>query len=205
MLLRIAGINHFDVLGREKIERWLANYAQERPGPSFIATEWDQAIFDIVRGQRDRFRELAAERWPEFPNELLDTMAMSLGYEADSHMLSYPNLDVLWLDQGRDADQNDLNRYAEDRLELYARFVGQGLNQPNRELLAAMSRAADQQAAGVSGIGARDLQFAQRILRRANEDGWAATIVGRRHTADENGSMRRLLEEGGQRCEVTLL
>jgi hypothetical protein len=206
MLLRIAGINHFDPLGREKVQQWLANYAQEQPGPSFIATEWDQVIFETVRGQRDRFRQLAAERWPEFSEDLLHTLTMSLGYEADSHTLSYPNLDVLWLDQGRDANQDDIEHYAEDRVALYSTFIGDDRDRRNQEqVLTAMSTVADERAAGVGGIGDRDRQFAQRILRRATENGWAIGIVGRRHAADVDGSMRRLLEDGGQTWEVAVL
>jgi hypothetical protein len=209
MLLRTAGVNHFDPLAKERVQQWLANYAQEQPGPSFIATEWDQGIFERVRGQRNRFRRLAAERWPEFSDELLDILTVSLGYEAESHTLSYPNLGILWLDQGRQMTQdeiNEINRYAEGRLALYSEFIGEDLDLENRDqVLTAMSRAADERAAGAAGVGDRDRQFAQRILRRATENGWAIAIVGRRHAADVNGSMRRLLEEGGQRCEVVVL
>jgi hypothetical protein len=38
MLLRVAGINHFDPLGRQKLNDWLAQYAHEEPGPAFLAT-----------------------------------------------------------------------------------------------------------------------------------------------------------------------
>jgi hypothetical protein len=130
-------------------------------------------------------------------------LALSLGYEADSHVLSYPNLDVLWLDQGREANQDDVNRYAENRLALYASFIGNDLDLTNRrQVLTAMRRAADEQAAGQGGIGDRDRQFAERIVRRVGGDGWAVAIVGKRHAADLDGSMRRLLEESGHRCEV---
>jgi hypothetical protein len=100
----------------------------ERPGPSFLATEWEEAIFERVKGQRARFRQLAANRWPEFSDELLSTLALSLAYEADSHTASYPNLDVLCFDQGREANEDDLNRYAEDRLALYASLIDENVN-----------------------------------------------------------------------------
>jgi len=206
MLLRIAGINHFDVLGRDKLEQWFAAFAAERPGPSFLATEWDPIIFARVREQRTHLRQLAAERWPGFSDALLNVLALSLGYEADSHLMSYPKVNVLWLDQGREADQADIVHYADDRLALYARFIGNRANIVNEdELQSAMSRAADNEAAGDGGIGARDRRFTDRIRARAQNNTWAFIIVGKRHAADEHGSMRRLLEQHGHVCQISLL
>lgn len=205
MLLRIAGINHFDPLGRRKLQDWVARYANN-PALAFVATEWDQDIFERVRGQRQRFQQLAARRWPEFSPQLLEILSMSLGYEADSHTQSFPNSEILWLDQGREANPEDINHYAEDRIQLYASFIDDGLDLANEEqMLLAMSERADQRAAGADGIGLRDQAFARLILDRVTHDGWAMVIVGRRHASDSEGSMRRLLEEGRQRCEVALL
>jgi len=206
MLLRIAGINHFDVLGRDKLEQWFANFAAERPGPSFLATAWDPIIFARVREQRTHLRQLAAERWPGFSDALLNVLALSLGYEADSHLMSYPNVNLLWLDQGREADQADIVHYADDRLPLYARFIGNRANIVNEdELLCTMSEAADEQAAGVRGVGERGQRFADRIHERAQNNNWAIIIVGKRHAADENVSMRRRLEQHGHMCQISLL
>jgi hypothetical protein len=68
-----------------------------------------------------------------------------------------------------------------------------------------MSIAADERAAGAGGIGDRDRQFVDLIARRAGGDGWAIAIVGKRHAANEDGSMCRLLEGRGHICEVTTL
>jgi hypothetical protein len=206
MLLRIAGINHFDVLGRHKLRDWLTRYSHEVEGPAFLATEWDQNIFETVRGQRQHCRRLAAQRWPNFSDELLDIVMMSLGYEADTHADLYPNIEILWLDQGREADERDVNRYAEDRIHLYETLLAEGEElRDQQEVLAGMSNAASRRAGGDGGIGVRDQNFARRILDRADDDGWAIVIVGKNHTADVEGSMRRLLEQGEQRCEVVLL
>ena len=60
-----------------------------------------------------------------------------------------------------------------------------------------MSRSANNRAAGDGRVGDRDRFFAEMILGRAHEDGWAMAIVGRSHAADVNGSMRRLLHGRG--------
>jgi hypothetical protein len=206
MRLRIAGINHFDVLGRSELGQWLAQYANEQPGPSFLAAEWDQAIFERVRDQRTHFRGLIAARWPGFSNDMLTTLEMSLAYEADSHLLLYPDLNILWLDARRDANQVDVDQFAEDRLARYAELVGNDLNLENeQQVLTAMSEAADARFGGGVADPRRDRRFVARIVRQARDDEWAFVIVGRHHAADVEGSMRCLLEERDHVCEVTQL
>lgn len=206
MLLRIAGINHLDVLGREKLQQWLANHVGEQPAPIFVATEWDQAIFEQVRGQRGRFRQSAAGRWPQFSDDMLNTIELSLGYEGDSHLSKYPNLSVLWLDQGREIDQDDVDRFADDRLARYAELVGNNVDHANeRQLLVTMSRLADERFPGEGGVGKRDRVFADRIVNQAQGNVWAFAVVGKRHAANVDGSMRRLVEQRGHVCQVSLL
>ena len=178
MLLRIAGINHFDPLGTRKLRNWIAQHG-DRGAPTFVAPEWDQEIFTRVRNQREAFRRLAGERWPQFSPELLITLAESLGFEADSHTASFPNAEMLWLDQGRGVHEEDIAHYAEDRLALYAHFLNDGVDLANEgQVLATMSVRADERAAGGNGIGDRDQLFSERILGRAVNDGWGIVIAG---------------------------
>lgn len=56
----VAGINHFDPLGREKIIKLLDTLKINKNFiPDCIAVEWDETFATIIRNQRDDFFKLA--------------------------------------------------------------------------------------------------------------------------------------------------
>ena len=216
MKLYIAGVYHFDPLGRNNLRQWLQGLASANNGsPAFIATEWDENLFALIKGQRRTFRELAQKEWPNAASDLLDTLERSLGYEADTHTEFFPNVEVLWLDQGRQAI---VERYAEGRLNMYRSYLeGEQLPTQSSMGLAKFSAVARQRADSSEAErqrtqlfeeeSERDTKFASLILERIAKGGgvWAIAIVGGRHASEGKGSMRQLLEEQGQLCEVTVL
>lgn len=102
MRLKIAGINHNDILGRECLLRWLHEAkAMENSPPAFIKVEYDEVIFRQIKEQRRDLRRLAEETWPSTPPSVLKVIEESLVYEGDLHKKVFTNVETVWLDQGR--------------------------------------------------------------------------------------------------------
>lgn len=129
MRLKIAGIVHNDVLGRERLLKWLqeAKTTEESP-PAFIAVEYDEEIFRQIRVQRPVLRRLAAEAWSGAPSSVLKAIEESLVYEGDLHETVFPGIGTVWLDQGRTVnDPTCISQYAQDRINIYRSFIPDGL------------------------------------------------------------------------------
>lgn len=207
MKLYIAGICHFAPLGRNKLKQWIRQLAQDNDGPpAFVATEWDQTLFVQVKDQRGQFRQLAQKQWTAAGTDLLDVLEISLGYEADTHDEFFPNVEVLWLDQGRN---DDVSSYAKSRLNVYRSFLDDEPPPTNTaEALEKLSQEAWRRAEQWHGSRTeRDDKFTSLILDRISKDGgdWAIVIVGAAHAKYLEKSMRMLLDEQGYSCQVTIL
>jgi hypothetical protein len=207
--LYIAGVIHFDPLGRAGLRRWLRRcFAVEGGPPAFVATEWDQNTFAEVRRQRAEFHDLAQGEWPHASPKALRILELSLGYEADTHVELFPDVEVLWLDEGRQTDPSRVQGYAKGRLEMYRSFLQGSWSPPGSlTLLRTLSHAARRRAEPDFVPGDRDSTFARLILDRIARGGatWAVAIVGANHASRARGSMRSLLEEEGCFCDVTIL
>lgn len=206
---RIAGVNHFDPAGRLRLVDWLALYSKRFGHPAFVATEWDKDIFAQVKAQRGEFQCLISNQWPNLSAGLVKVLTLSLAYEADTHTEVFSDVEVVWLDEGRRAPEDDIRNYAPDRFAMYKHWLGDKVTERDDLVtLAKMSERAIREAGCPPSIGNdRDAQFADLILRRVGKDGgdWAVVIVGKFHALTYSGSMRRLLEEREQICEVSLL
>jgi len=203
MILRVAGIHHFDPTCRQQLLEWLRSYSESHGDPAFLATEWDEQHFLQVKGQRDRFFNLLRDAIPGLSDEVLNTLKLSLGFEGDTHLEVFPDVEVLWLDQGR---RGDVALYAEDRLAMYREFLAQEeAPVDNANVLVRLSQSARQTAEAPEAGGGRDGGFANLIIERAaKRDGdYGVIIVGGFHAGQQPGSMRSLLDEAKLTCEVT--
>lgn len=210
MTLYLVGINHFDPSCRLKLCDWFCQCIEKGlRTPCFVAVEWDPEVFEQVRSQRKKFRELLREQWPSMSETLLETLTLSLAYEGDTHTAYYPEAGTLWLDESREVDTDEVNNYGRDRFNMYKRFLNAvPAGSDDGSILQGMREAAIQEAAPMPQQGnARDEKFATHIIQRIekNECDWAIVVVGKNHAGDFKGSMRRLLEEKGYCCKVLLL
>ena len=209
MILRIAGINHFDPAGRQRLADWLALDAKKLGNPAFVATEWDKGIFARVKAQRGEFQYLINKQWPNLSPELQKVLTLSLAYEADTHIEVFPDVEVLWLDERRQAPEDDVQKYPLYRFEMYKRWLGDKITERDDSvILAKMSERAIGEGGRPPSVGnERDAKFADSILRRVGKGGgdWAVVIVGKFHALTYKGAMRHLLEEKEQICEVSPL
>ena len=170
----------------------------------FVAVEWDSDLFAQVKEQRKKLRELAQKQWPSAGSDLMDILELSLGYEADTHPEVFPNSQVLWLDQGRQAN---VQRYAQQRLDMYRSFLkADDLPTNTTAALAMFSEGARKIAEQLTEGEPRDATFASLINEKVaqGKGRWAIAIVGASHAAAHKGSMRKLLEEQGHGCEVSV-
>lgn len=199
MVVFIVGVNHFDPLGRADLLARLRTLASRHSNaPAFVAVEYDQRHFRSIAGQRDRFRSLIETACDGLPTAELDAFANSLVYEGDSHHEVFPGVPVLWLDQGREWSESDLEGYAMDRLNMYQGHSGGDL----RGAVEKVSRAI-KAVPGTEIDRDRSKTFATRIRDRVREvnGSWAIAILGEAHASNSvRGSMRQLLEAAGVNC-----
>lgn len=204
MILRIAGVAHFDPTGRQRLVEWLRHCSGK---PTFIATEWDKHILQEVLLQREEFRRLISNQWPTLSADLLKSLTLFLAYEGDTHLEVFPEAEILWLDEGREPPE-ELRNYARNRFEMYKAWLGDKIAETDDSaILRRMSEMAAAEAGDPPIQGnERDAKFADLILRRVTNGGdWAAIIVGKFHALNYARSMRELLEAHDQICEVALL
>jgi hypothetical protein len=206
MNLHIAGFNHFDPAGRTRLRGWLDRLSAEHSEPpAFVAVEWDQQNFADVKAERALFRKLMQRQWPEAAPDLLDELELSLGYGGDTHTVLFPDVPVVWLDQGRRCDLSD---YARKRLNMYKLSLAPHGSPHNASAaLSRLSQSAWENAKPPSAGDERDRKFASLLLQHIDQvaGDWAIAIVGSNHATTNPGYLRRLLEDGGQPCEVTIL
>jgi len=208
--LKIAGIVHNDLLGRERLRAWLRGIkASERTPPAFVAVEYDQNMFRQLAAQRPTLRALAREEWPDSSESILDTIENSLCYEGDVHEGVFPGVETVWLDKGRTVkDPTVVSAYAHDRLNLYKSFVARELRELSDANLLTMSRTAWARGDPPEiGGSVRDAKFARMILDRlrlANR-GWAVAAIGSSHAGEVEGSTADRLRSEGIKCQVSFL
>lgn len=202
MTLFIAGINHFDPMGRERVADWLCSLsALNRLPPTFVAVEFDRDLFEMLRAQRPRYREWIHALWPDVPETDLDHFESSLGYEGDTHLECFHGPAVIWLDEGRRLPPGAIEAHARQRLEALRFFRARNaLMLPGvvSEQVQAYTRARAFSAE-------RSRRFAERILEFIGTHGWnwGIAIVGAAHASDGfEGSMCSLLGKAGVPCRV---
>jgi hypothetical protein len=217
MRIHIAGVNHYDPLGRFQLERWFITLSKNEQGsPAFIAVEWSEPIYRAIQRQSHKMRALAFEEWPGITHETVSILQLSLAYEASSHSTVFPRTPILWLDAGREAeiDQDDIENYVEARFRMYRAFLknktleraGRGyllerpfLTEISRE---AWARSDQNQAVDKQ----RDTKWADLILGGlSNPQMWAAAVVGANHAIRQAGSLRSILESYSVECYASIL
>lgn len=211
MILRLVGINHKDPVMRQQLIEWLVASSAKYGKPGFVAVEWDELIFNAVKAKRAEFRQLLKQEWPNISDPLLNTFALSLGYEGDSHIDVYPNVDILWLDEGRKEGMGDddmtkgfVEKCARWRLLDYKRFLGEWPTDSDDSMV--MKQISD----GASNIpdfkpNSRDDKWVNRIVLKSAQTvncRWAIAIIGEGHTRKLKGTMRSQLENLNYICEV---
>lgn len=210
MQLSVAGIAHFDPLCRQRLRKWLKELLRRYANvPGFVAVEWDKEIFLKVKSQRPIARSLAESRWPSARSAFLDALAAAVAYEADTHLEIMPGVQTVWLDQGRSLPNQDaVDAYAADRINLYAGCIPSTATHFDSALLQAMSRKSwNGLTPRVNGGTARDIHFAEVITHHAklSRSDWAVAIVGADHASRDTGYMVQRVEAAGTPCETNEL
>lgn len=174
----LIGVNHNDPLGAFKVQNALQLAKEKKFAPECIAVEWSCDYAEVVIAQRGRFSALLLDRYPDITPTDLDTFMHSLAFEADAHTKIYPDLPVLWLDEGRTVNPSVIEKYAEGRIAIidsvdkYHHF---SIEQVSYEVI--------QRPGSHSGIFDRDDKFASIIETAVlNSHRNIACVVGELHT-----------------------
>lgn len=205
--MEIAGILHFDPLCKQRLIRWLKEQALLPDVPlEFVAVEWDNELFELVKSQRLLMRKLVEETWLDAQPSFLDVFAEALAFEGDTHLKVFPTVETLWLDQRRIVnDRKIITNYVRERIEVYRSYLPNPVPYLDQNVLEGMSceawrRVGKRQVGGTP----RDFKFATLILERIKEarTGWAIAIVGADHASENSDSLRSRLENAGIHCFV---
>ena len=209
MVLYIAGVNHFDPMCRGKLSQWLKNLSNSNKGlPCFLAAEWSEDYFLKVKSQRKNFRQILQKEWPHLSSEALDVLELSLGYEADTHIKIFPDVELLWLDKGRWINPDSIKKYAKKRLTVLKSCLQNDiLPKDSLKALEKISKSIRQREKPFSFGNGRDKKYARLIIKRIEKcrSDWAIVIVGEYHASEDRQSMRSILENQGLTCKVTFL
>ena len=207
MILRIVGVIHRDPLHRQRLEDYFVHCRESGcENPCFLATEWDEETFSKVKAQREVIRTLLKGKWPQASEDLINKIMLTLAFEGDTHTKIYPQVEILWLDQGRqDERPGESGKGFAISLGVTTELYKLSIDDSN--FLQKLSEAILCETPGPTGEDERDGKWAHLILNRITQcdDGWAIVIVGKNHAGETEGSMRRLLEAAGQQCEVFFL
>jgi hypothetical protein len=207
--LYIAGINHNDPLCRIELIEWMKDLAkQEQTPPAYVAPEWKEEYFNLVKEQRVEFDKNVRSEWPLLSEDQLEAITLSLGYEGDAHKDVFGELPVVWLDQERSvhgSSVKDFYRYRFQHLKRWAKEKDE-----NEIFLTLLSKTIREE--GDSGSAAsnpsidkgRDAAFYKAIKETCNPlcSDWAIIVVGALHSLPTPGSMASLLELDGYQCIV---
>ncbi len=210
MKLKIAGINHNDILGPQRLLQWLEDLkVNEDTLPEFVAVEFGQEHFPSIKLQRPLMRKFVLEAWPDTTLEIQVLFEESLLFEVDLHTKLFPTVETIWMDQGREVhDPTIISDYAKDRMNIYLSFLPD--TKPKVEIadIKGMCKVAwDRGSQPKPGGTERDEKFASVVHRRAEgvHNGWGIVIVGASHASPIPGTMLSRIIGGGISCEVSEL
>ncbi len=213
MQVYIAGIHHYDPLCKARLHNWLQNLLDIKVTlPAFVAVEWDEILFKQVKLQRPIIRKLAMSRWSQSTTEFLDALESTLAFDADTHTLLMPNIQTVWLENGRvhpNIMPEVVNNFAFRRFQVYENYIPVNATNFDNSLLYSMSiNAWDESDIEGGHATNRDAKFAETIinhLAEKEETAWAIIVVGYYHGRQEPDWMAHRLTSAGVNCETTEL
>jgi len=101
MTLHIAGNLHYDPLGRARLKKWFEDLKNKNIQPSYLLLEYNKTDLLAFLNARKEFRNLCEEEYKkyELSDADLDILEKSFGYELDSHLDYFDNIDILYYDK----------------------------------------------------------------------------------------------------------
>jgi hypothetical protein len=201
MSLYLLGIRHWDPLGRDRLIKALRALQKcHSEPPYFVAVEYDSQEFDRLRRQRSLFRNELSKKEPRLSEEELNVYELSLAYEGDAHQDLFPDSKTVWLDEGRNAKIEDMDK------RLLGWYVGicDKLGVSLAGSLEKISHDIGSEEDDSIEDPGRDKKFAEVVKSELNQKKeWAIVIVGRAHTNSKTqGSMANLLMRDGVQFDM---
>lgn len=104
MTLHVAGIMHYDPLGRDRLKKWFEDLKHKNVKVSYLLLEYHENDPSIVCDLRKDFRKLCEDGLKEYrlTQADLDILENSFWYELDSHFDYFPNVKSLYLDKEKE-------------------------------------------------------------------------------------------------------
>ena len=193
----LIGVNHNDPFGQLKVQQALELAKKNGFVPDSIAVEWKADYAASVMAQRGKFAGLLQNCLLGISAADLDMLKQSLAFEADAHVKMYPDLPVLWLDEGRIADSSVIDEYATDRVNIIC-----GSSGADSFNILRLSREVIRRGQNTVIPSERDDKFTE-IIDDAVKAGYKhiACVVGESHTDYTIPGMfgQQLIKKG---CEV---
>ena len=95
--------------------------------PAFIAVEADVEVYRQLLMQREVFRKMLEDEFPNLQLDVKDKLTLTIYYEADTHSAVFPDSTIVWLDAERVFPPDAIRDYAKHRLFIYRRLLNKGM------------------------------------------------------------------------------
>ncbi len=101
MTLYVAGVMHCDPLGRKRLRKWLKHLKKKDIKPSYVLLEYNEKDHFAFPNARKKFRSLCEKKLAKYglSDDDFNILEESLGYELDSHLDSFDNIDILYYEE----------------------------------------------------------------------------------------------------------
>lgn len=102
MEIQFAGIHHFDIKGRQRLEKYLKVCREHySSAPAFIAVAYGEKEYEEILLRRDEFAEKLEKRyWLE--GDLLETYINHIGYEVECSRETFSQSTLVWLHEDKE-------------------------------------------------------------------------------------------------------
>lgn len=212
-VILIGGV-HNSLSCRDRLVSTLNDISESERSVSFVAVEYDENTFyNRILPLRDAIDECKKKN-PIFSKYVSDDemheLASCIGYDGDAHMDIFPDVETVWLDEGREPNEN-----------LFAHPCGSFLYNKIGHFVG-MIMSGDI----IGEYGERLFEYialendgAEEIINNVRDESWfeiisefltdeehdcGIAIVGGSHAEEKEGNFRSLLENAGHNVEVIM-
>ncbi len=199
MTLYVAGVIHYDPLGRKRLGKWLKHLKKKDIKPSYVLVEYNEKDHLAFPNARKKFRNLCEKKLAKYglSDDDFNILEGSLGYELGSHLDSFDNIDILYYEELKFCEVTIKGIYDNYSkmifLENYDKNSGNFIDILSKELWKDINEKSEFPKYGTK----RDQYLFEQIKDKTrsflNNDG--LLIVGVNHTKDCPNKLVNLLKE----------
>jgi hypothetical protein len=209
--LHVGAVVHNDPRGPESLSSWLHELeASHDDAPSFAALEYRKDDAESLAAQRDTLPAAFRSVFPNISDSELQDIALGYAFEPDALVAVFPDVQILWLEEGGTEPQARPTAAADwGRGLAYQRTkIGNPTNYGGYASFLSIALRRKGDAEQHSGNYERDGRWRTMIESQPREAGtWGIAILGKAHTrlTAPNSLVSQLLSSNILKCHSTSL